>query len=1029
MQKRCYWAIVFLTFSFINIPLAYSELNDIQFHHYDNRNGLSNNSIESIIQDSKGFLWVGTHDGLNRFNGSEFEVFKQIPNDSNSIPGNFVSNIFEDRVHNIWVSSYGIAKYSYTQGGFKRYFSFEKDQTSICNNVTHSFFEDNDGDLYVASSEGIAVYNSKTDNFKRLRNSSHYGSLSNNNVLCFAQQVPGKIWVGTDGGGLNLYDKKSGQFTRFLSEEQTIKSIKALTFVANGILWIGTLNEGIFVYDVKTNRIIKRYQNNGKSANTLSSNEITTIYKDCRSNIWVGHINGGVSLYQPLFDNFKTFLPEKYNPYTIHSLSITTIYEDSFNTIWFGGHGGSGLSFFNYNQNTFKHYEQIPLKKNWLESNMISTFAEDDKKQIWVGTDGDGVYSFSPKDENFRHFTKSTGLPGNNILGLIYTGNNTLIGAGWGIGLFEMNTNDGSTHEIKSGSEKVTNVKSISRDADKNFWIATHVLRGIQVYDPTTNSFYNRENVDIYNQQLLEVAFSSYIFHDSKKRTWVCSYSGLGYYNKTFQRFIHNESDTNSISSDYIYSIIEDRNHHIWVATMNGLDLIEERNDSISFKHFNQYLGTTSIKSINEDTKNNLWLSSANEIIRFNPQTNETLRFPVEGNFNERASFRSSLGEMYFGSDKGFYVFHPDSLFNNTILPKVYITELLVLNKSQTVKLNDIELKESIQESKKIELSHWQSDITLKYVALCGITNSACKFKYRLENYDSNWIDAGTDRKISYKNIPPGKYTFRVKACNSVGVWNEDGASLEIIVRRPFWSFWWFRLVLGILIVLIIYGVFKYRLSAISKHNMLLKEMVKKQTEELVQQKEIQYRQEDLNKQLLLKQKEIEAENLKAEKELIQFRNTYLEKEVEYKTTDVTRKNAELSANILQIARKTELIENFKESLLELGKMDLKELNIRIKTMIKLIDTNESTVHEWEQFENIFNEIHQNFLNRIKVKFPELTSKDLRLCAYLRMNLSSKEIANLLNITAKGIEKSRWRLRQKLALSPTDSINDFIMRF
>lgn len=1014
-----------LTMSVLVILNIYAILGqDIhsQFHHFSTKFGLSDNWVEAIMQDSKGFLWIGTHDGLNRFDGSRFEIFRLKQSDSTTIPGNFISNLFEDRNHDIWVSSYGIAKYSYKTGYFKRYYYNQDDDKTISNTITQAMFEDFDGDFYVASSLGLAIYVRETDNFKRVTD-----QLPHPNVGCFAQQERAKVWIGTDGGGLCVLDKNSGKYSSITSTLKECKRIKTLTFIDNGELWIGTWDNGIFVFDTKSQSILKHFTADEKSALALAGNEVSSIFRDSKNNIWIGLFNKGLCLYQKERDGFIHFESNPNDNYSVTSNSVVTISEDHFNNVWFGTHGG-GLFYYNNSASKFSHYKETPGKSNWLNNSFVTSFAEDGRGQLWIGTDGGGLYQFNQKKSDFTYRNVNT----ESVLALLYGGNDKLYTVGWHGALFCVDTKTLANigQPASKNSSLSDNIKHLSADKNGAIWLATHTADGVNIYNPSKKEYYNRYQPSIFDTTLLDLQYSSQIFHDSQNRVWICSYAGLFMFDHTLHRFNSDRNSAKSIASDYVYTIYEDQNRRLWVATMNGLDLIEEIDGNISFIHYSELYGLpTTIKSIQSDNKSNLFLGATNTIIKFNTRTKNQVSYEIDGNCNERASFKSSSGELYFGTNNGFYKFHPDSINSASALPNLYITELLVFNKPQTLTSNEIGLEKPIIETSAIELNHNQSNISIHFSALMFNQQARAQYRYMLENLDKDWIEAGVGQKAVYSNLPAGSYNFKVEVSNGDGVWSGEGNQLKIVVHPPFWKSWTFYLLLTLFLIFSVVAFFRVRLANIRRHNKQLKEMVRVRTEEVIQEKEKQQKQEIVNKELLLKQKEMEADQMRAEQELMRLQNINLEKQVELKNTDVDRKNAELSVYTLQIAHKNELLENFKDQLRELLNSDDSVIKTQITSLIKQIDSKNNMKHEWEQFEVIFNEIHQNFISRIKEGYPELTSKDLRFCAYVRMNLGSKDIAELLNITDKGVEKSRWRIRKKFGIDTGTDLNHFIQSF
>jgi ligand-binding sensor domain-containing protein/DNA-binding CsgD family transcriptional regulator/gas vesicle protein len=1034
-MKQLFFLIIALNF----VLSSYSTgQRDIQFHHLTVKDGLSNNNVETIFQDSKGFYWFGTRDGLNRFNGYDFEIYRHTATNKKTIGSSAVSFIFEDSHNNIWISSRSLSRYNYKKNDFIRYQYSPDDPESISGYSIRDILEDKENNLWFATENGVSIYNSTDDSFKKISYShQNEGARIPLNANSLAQNNRHTLWIGTENDGLWKYNKQKKELELFIPPKSsghqfTSKRITSLLFVNNGHLWVGTWDAGIFVIDTNHEKIISHFQSDNKPG-CLSKNEITTIFQDSKNNIWAGTINGGVNLYLPEKGTFKIFQSEQLNPYSLNSNSVVDIYEDRQKNVWFGTHSG-GVSYFNYNNLSFKHYTWIPENKNSPKKTKVTCFTEDEKNTIWMGSDGAGLSSYTPSLQTFKTFSNPA-LQCSNILSNVLQGNK-LWTVGWNCGLnfFDIKNQTWGNSEVDK-SMLTPNSKNIFADKQGRLWIATHSEKGIHIYDPTTLEIFNINNPGKYPPNLLSIPWSSSIFQDSQRRMWVGTYSGLFLFdNDSVYSYHYNPEDDSSPGSEYIYQIYEDNTNSIWVAGLNGLDLVDESHGDVSFIRGTQEYGLPqNIKTIIEDDYNNLWLGSDRNLIKFDKLNGKHKKIPIlpgePVEFVERASFKSHTGQLYFGTNDGFYCFYPEKILENKKVPEIFITDFSIFNKRQTIENNQCNMDTAVIGNSKFTVRYAQNMISFGFAALSFPFSQQNQYSYKLEGFNKNWIFAGTERKATYTNLPPGKYTFKVRASNSDGYWNNKGREVTLEVLPPFWMTNWFIAACVVAIISLLILIYKLKVASIERTNKKLKKLVEVKSRAAVNEKMSRHLQKENNLKLMLRQYELEKRTLFYEKELADRKNKEIRTDVTDMEIDVTRKNAELISIQMENTRKNELLDKYKSEFSQL--LDERESKIKnhIKKFIKDINASISIEQGWANSEKLFNEIHNDFLTRLKHKYPILTSRDLRLCAYLRMNISSKEIASMLNITIKGIEKSRWRLRQKFDLKKDEHLNDFILNF
>lgn len=870
----------FATYLFICLGLySYTQNTNIKFQHISNKQGLSNSNIECIMQDSKGFLWFGTQDGLNRYNGYEFKQYKFSYNDSTSLPDNFVWCLAEDDAGDIWVGTNekGLAKYSYTYDNFKIYSYIEGDSTTVPSRYISCLYKEYKGTIWVGTNQGLAKYNKESDDF------THVNIATNTNenvaVSAITELHDSVLVIGSYNYGLSYLDNKTQKFKQFTFKannkiEPINLQIRRL-YVDKNVIWFSTqTNLGLYKYNILTQKL-KKYTANTPSS--IASSYISSIFKDSKNNLWVGGSNEGTSLYIPKNDSFINIKHDKSNEYGISSNTVTCMFEDNANTVWFGTHFG-GISYFNHNTQSFKHYSHIPNNKSSLSNDIVGSIVEDENGEIWIGTNN-GINLFNKNENTFTFFspnkkkqTVCNHLCPNNK-GSIYTG-------AWKEGFKQFSTNKlqfSNLSEIGDGLNQLQNknIKDVEVDSKGLIWLASHGDNGIHIYDPVKQEYYHHKKPGDFNTDLFKIKYAADIFEDSKKRIWVVSYAGLFLYNDSVVHFTPIVDNKNSISSYYCFTIFEDAEHNIWLGNSKGIDRIVETNNGFQVLRYSEmYEIPSHIVGILQDKKGYMWLSSFKGIIKFDPKSKEQTIYDIynglQGNkFKEKAALLSKTGEMYFGGYNGFNVFNPDSIKKNELPPRVYITDLQILNKLQKPGKSST-INKSIIETNYIELTHEHSVFNIHYVALNYLGTEKNNYAYMLEGFDNNWRYVGSERKATYTNLDAGIYTFKVIASNNDGVWNNEGAQLTLKILPPWWKTIVFRLIFMLVLIAFVYGYIKIRFDRIKLQKKTLEKTVKQRTKEL----------RNLNKKLRKNQNQLEDANslLKEQQEEILQHNEALAK-------------------------------------------------------------------------------------------------------------------------------------------------------
>ncbi|MBN8725174.1 MAG: response regulator [Acidobacteria bacterium] len=798
---------VFLLIGFcitlFSVHLAYSQQANVKFTNYQIDQGLSHNVVSTINQDKQGFMWFGTEDGLNKFDGynftiyrpdgkdpyslpsgeilkiyvdreetlwvatsegltkynpktDNFTVYKHNSNNSNSLTNNRISAIYQDKVGIYWIgTSKGLNRYDAKANKFTSYLYDEKLPTSISNDLVTAICEDKEGNLWVGTEEGLNKLDPKTNNFTRyLSDPKKTGNLSADDILSLYLDNNGNLWVGTYGGGLNKFDPITNSFTAYLNEVNSSGStdgndIYSICEDLWGKLWVATTTLGLFRFDPKT-ADFTLFTDDKLSGANLSSDEIWSVFQDREGILWVG-TNNGVNKADLNRQKFTTIFKDPRFP---NSLSHNTIYafcEDSKGNLWVGT-GGGGLNRYDAKTKTFKHYMYNKNSNSNLSHNTVYSIYEDQKKILWVGTHDGTLHQYDPKIDGFKRKTL-----GDNGLGPICQSSSGIFWIGSMKGLIKYDT---KTEETKTYLNDPKNPNSLSRnaifsmlvDSDDNIWIGTQG-GGLNKFDPKTEAF------TIYK-------------YDPKNPT-----------NK-------------SVNANTIMSIHEDKQKRLWIATYGGgLNCFDLKSNSFKYYKKEQGLADNAILGLLEDSQGNLWLSTSSRgLIKFNPVKETFASYgPSDGlqgySYNSGAYYKSKSGEMFFGGVDGFSRFFPEQIESTKYVPRIVITNFKIFDKPSPKAA--LLLAQNLESNEVFELSHKENYFSFEFAALSYSDPEKNSYAYKLIGLNETWRMVDNRNYISYTNLAPGDYIFKVKGANSDGIWNEQGVSVKVRIVAPPWQRWW----------------------------------------------------------------------------------------------------------------------------------------------------------------------------------------------------------------------------------------------
>ncbi|MBN8697444.1 MAG: SpoIIE family protein phosphatase [Bacteroidetes bacterium] len=826
-----------------NVTLFAQEL---KFAHITAEQGLSMGAVNCVLQDSRGFMWFGTQDGLNKYDGYSITVYKHNQQDSNSLANNFIYSLFEDRNGVLWIGTNGggLDAFNLSTGKFTHYLSKQNSKNSLSNNNVRAILEDKDGILWIGTDEGLNALDRKTKNFTRyLNNPKDPNSISNNSAWCLLEASDGRIWIGTYGGGLNVFDKKNKSFKNYQELDnkgqliyENANKVRSILEDKDGIFWIGTYGEGVQIFDPKTGKYLNHLKNNPSNPNSLINDRITSVTEDANGILWIGTYGGGIDQYYKKTGRFRHFYYDEKNQNSLNSNQIKYILHDKVGSVWVGTEGG-GINVHFRSSSKFKYYKKRDDSNNSLLTNDVFSILEDREGILWIGTKNGGLTTLDRKSDTYVQYPHLSVANNKTVLSLCEDKEGLIWIGTWGGGLlsYDKRTKKATSYPTFIPQDNAT-IVTIYEDKQGLIWIGTYG-GGLFAYNKTNKEFIN------YNSDNGLTSNNIYtIFQDSNNNIWVGTEGGgvnkIDAITKKIKFYTRDEKQ-NSISSNSINHIYEDFQGNIWFGTTNGLNKLNYKTDQ--FTHFFEKDGLPNayIYCILPDKNGNLWMTTNKGISKFNPNVsnidgsafrNYDVNDGLQGlEHNQGAFFKSKkTGEIFVGGVNGFNAFFPEKIIDNQNIPTVRITSYKRFG-------SEVEMDTLIYDKKYIELSWRQNFFSFEFVALDYQMPGKNKYSFKLEGVDENWSPASTQRYASYTELRGGDYVFRVRAANNDGIWNNDGVTLHIRINPPFWQTKWFYTICVILVIGGFWGFLKYRTSAIKRENKILEEKVEERTQELAQ--------------------------------------------------------------------------------------------------------------------------------------------------------------------------------------------------
>lgn len=794
---------------------------DMVFNHLMTENGLSQNSVLSIAQDSRGLMWFGTTYGLNSYDGSKFHSYKTSLSDTTSLSRDYVTELYCDRNDVLWVgTTNGLNKFDSKSNTFKRIrldpsrpnlpFSiriikqdkrgnlwvgtnyglyiqpyqhpgkfYRADQLKLEKKIALgeilSIYEDDAGYLWLGTNHCLAQ-TTFDKHFLALKlfvkDRQNPGSISDNAVSSIVQDHQKNLWFGTENGGLNLFHRNTQSFSKFLHDPGNGSSlahnaIRAMICSKNGELWIGT-QEGLTVLNPVTQKI-KNYKNNIYNPNSLNQNSIYSIYQDLNHSVWIGTYYGGVNVTYAAPTPFKTWQYDEKQSSISYNV-ISSINEDKDGQLWIGTEGG-GLNYYRPKTRQFGSYTNVASDSNSLGSNLVKIVYRDKTDHIWIGTHGGGLNLFNPETGKFKRFFSKKGdllATRSEIVALMEDNvGDFWVGSQTGLNVFKKQNNQLLPKALPEKLNPIKNliIRNLLETSGNQIWIGT--ASGLYVYHKNPERL-QALKLPKTSSGILDI---NCLYKDSKQNIWIALYyGGLICYNLKTQIITDIYSTKNGLSNDNVLGIIEDDQHQLWISTSNGLCKLDPAS-----KRFQIY--TTSDGLSGDD-------------------------------FNYYSSFKSKDGTVFFGGFNGLTYFLPDQIQHNNFQPPIIFTGLILFNRQVNINGPDGLLQQNISYTKKLVFAHDQNIFTLQFALLSYIKSNKNKYAYKLEGINKQWIETNNP-SASYTNLPPGSYTLLIKGANNDGIWSKT-ESMQIEIRPPFWKTWWAFSIYAILLAAIIFFITRF---------------------------------------------------------------------------------------------------------------------------------------------------------------------------------------------------------------------------
>ena len=807
-------------------------VRDLKFTHLTTNDGLSQGYVVAILQDRRGFMWFATRDGLNRYDGNAFIVYKNNRNDSGSLSSNFLQDLMQDDHGYLWIATNtGVNKFDPETERCTRYLHDSDNPNSLGGASVKSIAQDSRGSLWFGTEDsGLDKLDPTTGAFTHYRNDSdgHFvGRISQviedrqreiwfvgeRGLFHLNQQTglitrppatrkglsadsvyddeTGSLWmlVDTPVVGLAKYDRKTERLTTYPLGTRDIGVLASTssggslngTLVADGQtgLWVPS-SQGLYYFDRPTERFTDRFQHDESNPNSLDSNAVFSVYRDRGGVLWVGTENAGLNILNFRQQQFHPYSHRPADPSSLSPGRVKAIYQDSNGVLWVGLFPRA-LDRLDQKTGKITHYVPTPGdEKGFGEGTNVDCIYKDAAGYLWVGGGGSGLVRFDERTGRFKHYRHNADDPNSLISDNVYT---------------------------------------VFGDRDGDMWVGQE--GGLSRFDPARGGFANYRPVPDHPASLGNTIWV--INQDRSGALWLGTWGGtlvrFDEKAKTFVNYTPDPNDPQRLNGGGVNTIHEDRTGTLWVGAMDGLFRYNRQNRAFARYTENQGLPSSTIRCILEDGAGRLWLSTQKGISRFDPQKitfrNYDASDGLQSNEFSTGCYQGADGEMFFGGTNGLNAFFPENVRDNPYVPPVVITSFRIFNKPVPIGAGSV-LKKAIPYVSSVTLPYRDNVFSFEFAALSYANSHKNHYRYKLENFERAWNEVGSSQRLAtYTNLDAGRYVFRVQGSNGDGVWNEEGVSLTIVITPPWWNTAWFRALCAIFVLALLWAAYQWRLRQV----------------------------------------------------------------------------------------------------------------------------------------------------------------------------------------------------------------------
>lgn len=975
------------------------SLNNLKFSHIGTREGLSHSWAKCMEKDHQGFLWVGTINGLNRYDGRSFRVFSSDPSDPESLSDNFIQVIKADSHGELWIGTYsgGLNRFNPSTESFKSYRNAPKQLHSLSDDRIHSILEDSRGRLWIGTAKGLDIYDRENDQFDPfyvdLGGSPRY---IRGLVSAIQEDSRRDLWIGTSTGLVYL-DLVRGVFEKFQHEDNNPSSlphnyVTSIYEDENLNLWIGTWGGGICRFDRKTSSFVT-INMNSEFGSQLSHNSVLSVSGNQDGQVYIGTEGGGLNILNLATQEVETYIPQIDDPKSINSNSIHSLHFDQETGITWVGSYHAGLNFFSRWGKPFRHYTS---GITGLNNGNVLCIAADKNDQLFVGTDGGGINVINKSTGHVQYITGSSsgqsGILSNAVLSVLIDNKENL----W-VGTFSGGLDfrpAGSSHFMRyvhnpdiPNSLSDNDVSALCEASDGKIWIGT-MDGGLNLFLPESGTFKHYRHQP-GNPASLSDNFISRIFEAQDGHLFIQTGATLDEFDPISEKFHRVDLQFATTIRTPIYTI-EDSRKNLWIGSREHLVYLNrDTNEHIIFTS-DDGLPSNHITGILEDNSGSLWISTMRGLVKFSNavQNPERRLFEIHSeedglqanDFKDQACYKGDDGTLYFGGQNGFNAFLPSSIRPNPVAPKIAITSFKLFNKDVEYQQSPV-LSSTINTAKEIHLTYEHNVFSFEFAALNFWLPGKNQYAYMMEGFESDWNYVGNQNTATYTNLNPGSYIFKIKASNNDGIWSDDIKSIAVHISPPWWKTNWFQFLASFFLAICVIAFHRIRLY------------------------QLKVRQQELTKEVEERTREITEINL-----LLEERNV----EIGHKNDSLTEKNDQLINQNHELEAQSNKIQNLLKEIQELSEMKFKfftnishELRTPLTLILGPLEKLISRAKEQKRIPKELDVMHRNALKLIRLinqllDFRKIESGNIQLKAYKNDIVSgTKEVFDTFRFVAE----------------------------